>query len=74
MRTLIGDGYPDAYLELPLLGEPCLDMLSVHERIDRRAKFAPGAGFGCQAMFDWFSGVCGDGVSCGLEVYSLYSW
>lgn len=67
-RTLIGDGYPDAYLEFPLMGKPCLDILSVHERVDCRAKFAPGAGFGRQEMFEWFSGVCGDGISCGLEV------
>lgn len=68
-RTLIGSGYPSAYLEFPLLGEPGFDLLSVHASVERGATFAPGAGFGRQAMFDWFAGVCdGDAVSCGLEL------
>ena len=69
-RTLIGDGYPAAYLEFPLLGKPCFDLLSVHGYVEPEAQFAPGAGFGYQAMFDWFKGVCKeDGhVSCGIEL------
>jgi len=68
-RTLIGGGYPHAYLEFPLLGEPGFDILSVHEEVERGAAFAPGAGFGRQAMFDWFAGVCdGESVSCGIEL------
>ena len=41
-RTLIGDGYPIAHLEFPLLGEPCLDLLSVHGKVPLGAKFADG--------------------------------
>ena len=69
-RTLIGSDYPAAYLEFPLLGEPCFDLLSVHRHVDPGAQFAPGAGFGRQAMYDWFSGVCSprNPVSCGLEL------
>lgn len=68
-RTLIGSGYPSAYLEFPLMGEPGFDILSVHSEVERGAAFAPGAGFGRQAMLDWFSGVCGDdSVSCGIEL------
>lgn len=68
-RTLIGDGYPTAYLEFPLLGKPCLDILSVHSEVHRGERFAPGAGFGYQPMYDWFSGVCNVGdVSCGIEL------
>ena len=71
-RTLIGDGYPIAHLEFPLLGEPCLDLLSVHASVAPEAKFAPGAGYGHQAMFDWFaeasSGELADDVSVGLEL------
>ena len=69
-RTLIGAGYPTAYLEFPLAGEPCFDLLSVHEHVEPNSRFAPGAGFGCQAMYDWFSGVCepGGSVSCGIEL------
>lgn len=69
-RTLIGNDYPDAYLEFPLLGPPCFDLLSVHNTVQPGSKFAPGAGFGYQAMFDWFAGVCATGVnaSCGIEL------
>ena len=69
-RTLIGDGYPAAYIEFPLLGSPGFDLLSVHGTVQPGSRFAPGAGFGYQAMFDWFSGVYDRGVnaSCGIEL------
>lgn len=69
-RTLIGEGYPCAYLEFPLLGEPCFDILSVHRSVESGARFAEGSGYGLQGMFDWFSGVSspGDFVSCGIEM------
>ena len=69
-RSLIGVGYPSAYLEFPLVGEPRLDLLAVHSRVDPGSRFAPGAGFGYQAMFDWFASLDqGQGVvSCGLEL------
>ncbi len=69
-RTLIGDEYPAAYLEFPLLGTPGLDLLSVHSTVKPGARFAPKAGFGYQAMFDWFSGICDTNSSaiCGIEL------
>ncbi len=69
-RTLIGDGYPAAYLEFPLLGSPGFDLLSVHSAVRPGSRFASGVGFGYQAMFDWFSGICERGVnaSCGIEL------
>ena len=69
-RTLIGEGYPGAYIEFPLLGSPGFDLLSVHDTVRPGSRFAPGAGFGYQAMFDWFSGICDRGVnaSCGIEI------
>ena len=71
-RTLIGNGYPTVHLEFPLLGEPCLDLLSVHGKVPPGAKFAAGAGYGCQAMFDWFAevgaGVHAYNASVGLEL------
>lgn len=70
-KTLVGDGYPHAYLEFPLLGEPCFDLLSVHACVKPGSKFAPGAGFGYQAMIDWFSTLGteeGEIVSCGIEL------
>ena len=69
-RTLIGDGYPTAYLEFPLLGSPGFDLLSVHDTVRSGSRFALGAGFGYQSMFDWFSGICekGSNASCGIEL------
>lgn len=69
-RTLIGSGHPHAYLEFPLLGNPCFDLLSVHGYVEPGSKFAPGAGYGYQRMLDWFQGVCtpDSSVSCGIEI------
>ena len=70
-KTLIGEGYPDAYLEFPLMGEPRFDLLSGYEKVEPGAKFASGAGFGYQAMFDWFSTherQDGNACSCGFEL------
>ena len=68
-KSLIGDSYPIAYLEFPLLGEPCFDLLTVHANIPEGARFAEGAGFGYQPMYDWFSSLSEtDSVSCGIEL------
>ena len=69
-RSLIGSENPLTYLEFPLLGDPGFDLLCGYSRVEPGAQFAKGSGFGYQAMFDWFSGVCNDGadVSCGIEL------
>jgi len=71
-HALIGDGYPIAHLEFPLLGKPCLDLLSVYGAVPLGAKFAPGAGYGRQAMFDWFAETSANmqtsHISMGLEL------
>lgn len=69
-RTLIGNGYPTAYFEFPLLGEPCFDLLSVHGSVESDDRFAPGAGFGYQAMLNWFAGICRqyESLGCGIEL------
>ncbi|MDO4538516.1 MAG: hypothetical protein Q4B54_10180, partial [Coriobacteriales bacterium] len=60
---------PNAYLEFPLLGEPGFDLLTVHAKVEQGARFAPGAGYGYQAMFDWYETVCADrAISCGIEL------
>lgn len=70
-RTLVGSGYPAIYLEFPLLGRPCFDILSVHSKVEMGARFAEGAGYGYQAMIDWFSQLDEaslSDVSCGIEI------
>jgi len=51
-RTLIGYGYPSVYLEFPLLGEPCFDLLAMHAHVALGSRFAPDAGYGYQKMFN----------------------
>ena len=70
LRTLIGSGYPTAYIEFPLLGQPCFDLLSVHGPVEPGSQFAPDAGFGYQGMFDWYADArqSNDSISCGIEL------
>ena len=68
-RTLIGSARPSLYLEFPLLGEPCYDFLSVIDEVESGATFAPGAGYGYQKAFDWFSTVCEDKGRAGARGY-----
>ena len=70
-RMRIGSGYPTVYLEFPLLGSPCFDMLSVYgtANIGPDDRFASGAGFGYGGMFRWFSSLPDkSGCSCGIEL------
>ena len=69
-RTLIGNSYPSLYLEFPLLGKPCFDFLTIYGDVESGAQFAPDAGYGYQAMIDWFRGIkpLNRVVSCGLEL------
>ena len=70
IRTLVGNEYPTFYLEFPLMGKPCFDILSVYGKPEPGAKFEEGAGFGYQGMIDWFSGVDTgeETASCGIEI------
>ena len=68
-KMRIGNGYPAVYLEFPLLGRPCFDMLTVYGSVGADDRFASGAGFGYGNLFRWFSGLPeGNGCSCGIEL------
>lgn len=68
-KALIGDGCPTFYLELPLIGAPRFDVLVGYGRVSPDARFSPGAGFGYQPLFRWFSALPqGQGVSCGFAL------
>ncbi len=56
-RSLVLGSFPVLYFEFPLLGEPCLDLLSIYEHVPTKACFALGDGYGYQAVLDWFSGL-----------------
>lgn len=69
-RTLIGKQYPVVHIEFPLLGEPCFDLLTSPGMVEAGDRFAPGAGFGHQATFDWYASVCEQygALGCGFEL------
>lgn len=53
-RMLIGSDFPQVYLEFPLLGAPGFDLLAGYGSLEHGARFAEGAGYGRQDLFDWF--------------------
>ena len=58
-RSLIGEAFPRYVLEASLIGEPGFDLHVCYERdqLIPGERFAAGAGFGMQALFDWYSEV-----------------
>ena len=68
-RSQLGDNNPSYYIEFPLLGKPCFDILTVYDKVRPGSCFEDGAGYGYQKMFDWFSNLQeGHGASCALEM------
>ena len=68
-RMRIGSAYPGVYLEFPLLGKPCFDMLAVYGSVGKDDRFDCGGGFGYKNMFRWFAGLPENhGCSCGIEL------
>lgn len=56
-RSLVGDGFPTVWFEVPLMGEPRFDL---HVAISRAAlapgtAFAAGAGCGYDGLFRWYA-------------------
>jgi hypothetical protein len=68
LRNLIGDGYPGFWMEAPLIGNAGFDFHVSYDRPDLRPgdRFAPGAGFGCQRLVDWFLNEETGGVGLGF--------
>lgn len=64
-RSLIGDGFPTIWFELPLAGEPYFDLHIAISRKDLHSgvNFLPGAGNGYDELFRWYAeeepGGCG---------------
>ena len=49
-KCIIGDNYPLFYVEFPLKGTPCFDVLTVHSETSPGTKFAPGCGYSYQVF------------------------
>ena len=69
-RSQIGDILPSYYLEFPLSGPPSFDLMTVYGgELPPGVRFAPGAGYGYQPVFDWFSTLpAGHGASCAITM------
>ena len=67
-KMLIGAEFPGTYLEFPLIGPACFDVLAGYDHMEQGAVFAPGAGYGYQKLMDWFSALpVGSSASCGFS-------
>jgi hypothetical protein len=68
-KCVIEKSTPDYYLEFPLSGTPCTDLVVLYTRITDGFQFPPGRGFGYQRMIDWYSTLPSDrGYAMGFEV------
>ena len=67
-QSLIGGVFPSFWLEVPLVGEPGFDLHVYYDRdqVQPDDRFAEGAGFGMQALFDWYFGLETGGVGVGF--------
>ena len=67
-ESLIGEAFPSFWLEAPLAGEPGFDLHVYYDRgqVQPGDRFTEGAGFGMQALFDWYFGSESSGVGVGF--------
>lgn len=67
---MVGDKFPDVYLECPLIGEPFLDVTVLYDSLETGTRVNHPAATGTEAMLDWFAGECPriEGVCCGFEL------
>ena len=70
-KMCFGKTFPAVYLEFPLLGKPAFDLLAGYTCVKPGDRFAPGAGLGCQTMFDFLASLpelTGETAACGFEM------
>lgn len=68
-NAMIENSLPCFYLEFPLSGNPCTDLVVLYEEVASDSRFAHGNGFGYQEMLDWYSTLPVDrGYAMGFEV------
>ncbi len=67
---LVGEDFPSVYLELPLCGEPFLDVTVLLNRLEAGTRVASPAAGEHGAMLDFYAGARRDdeSISCGFEV------
>ena len=67
---IVGDIFPDVYLEFPLIGEPFLDVTLLYDGITPGTRVESEAAAGTGAILDWFASVRAEhrDVSFGFEL------
>lgn len=67
---LIGNEFPSVYLEVPLLGDPFLDVTVLYSNIDKGTYVEAPEAASTQNLFDWFASIHQDydNVSFGFEL------
>jgi len=67
---MIGDGFPDIYLEFPLVGDPFLDMTLLYNALEPGSSVDSPAAAGTEGMLDWFAKMRQDynDICCGFEL------
>ena len=67
---LVGESFPDVYLEHPLLGDPFLDVTVLFGPVEPGTRIESPAAGDHAAMLDWFARARGlnDAISFGFEV------
>ena len=67
---MIGEEFPDVYLEFPLIGEPFLDLTFLYGKMEPGSHVDSPAAAGTEQMLDWYAKIRqeNNGVCCGFEL------
>lgn len=67
---MVGNDFPDIYLEFPLKGEPFLDVTVLLKDIEPGTRITSDAARDSGAMLDWYARMRRnvEGISCGFEL------
>ena len=71
---MIGEEFPDVYLEFPLIGEPFLDLTFLYGKMEPGSSVDSPAAAGTEPMLDWYAKIRqeNNGVSCGDAAHNVY--
>ena len=67
---MVGEDFPDVYLEFPLTGDPFLDITVLLGALPPNTRIESPTAQGTEAMLDWYAGIRPQHteVSCGYEI------
>ncbi len=67
---MVGEKFPNVYLEFPLIGNPFLDVTVLYSDLKIGTRVESAAAEGAEPMLDWFASICSDypQTCCGFEI------